>query len=128
MNSLITNWNYIKMLYQNKNGQRDINLIVSKYITNVLFLPPLGYCKEQPPAPLELRGSVANRGSVRRCGDFGSPGARWGTAVWCVRRVDVALLASILRGNVLWLVLRAERRFYSPLHFYLQQSNILSLG
>ena len=87
------------MLYQNKNGQRDINLIVSKYITNVLFLPPLGYCKEQPPAPLELRGSVAIRGSVGRCGDCESPGARWSTAVWCVRRVDITLLVSMLQGN-----------------------------
>jgi len=38
-------------------------------------------CKEQLPAPLELRGSVAIRGSMERCGNCRSPGARWGTAV-----------------------------------------------
>ena len=42
-NSLITNWNYIRMLYRKKNGQRDIDPIVGKHITNVLFLPPLGH-------------------------------------------------------------------------------------
>jgi len=31
---------------------------------------------------------------------------------WCVRRADVALLASMLRGNVPWLMLRVERQFY----------------
>ncbi|KAI9765002.1 MAG: hypothetical protein M1840_007924 [Geoglossum simile] len=36
LNSLITNWNYIRMLYRDKNGQRDIDPIVGKHITNYI--------------------------------------------------------------------------------------------